>query len=61
MHGGLSPSIQTIEQIQILERKQEVPHEGPMCDIMYVTSRPSVCLCVELYYWLEKYVLAVGG
>ena len=34
VHGGLSPSIQTIEQIQILERKQEVPHEGAMCDLM---------------------------
>ena len=35
VHGGLSPAIQTIEEIQILERKQEVPHEGPMCDIMW--------------------------
>jgi serine/threonine-protein phosphatase 2A catalytic subunit len=35
MHGGLSPSIDTLDQIRALERKQEVPHEGPMCDLLW--------------------------
>merc|ERR1711928_120947 len=33
VHGGLSPSIQTLDQIRIIDRKQEVPHDGPMCDL----------------------------
>ncbi|KAG5519733.1 hypothetical protein PMAC_000006 [Pneumocystis sp. 'macacae'] len=35
VHGGLSPSITTIDQIRLLDRKQEVPHEGPMCDLLW--------------------------
>jgi len=35
IHGGLSPSISTIDQINKIERKQEVPHDGAMCDIMW--------------------------
>lgn len=35
VHGGLSPSIQTLDQIKILDRKQEVPHEGAMCDLLW--------------------------
>eukprot|EP01062_Namystynia_karyoxenos_P077087 TRINITY_DN768_c1_g3_i1.p1 TRINITY_DN768_c1_g3~~TRINITY_DN768_c1_g3_i1.p1 ORF type:complete len:338 (+),score=95.06 TRINITY_DN768_c1_g3_i1:98-1015(+) len=35
IHGGLSPSLTTIDQIRELDRKQEVPHEGPMCDLMW--------------------------
>merc|ERR1712023_112788 len=34
-HGGLSPNLDTIDQIQTLEREQEVPHEGPICDLMW--------------------------
>ena len=30
LHGGLSPSIDTLDQIKQLDRVQEVPHEGPM-------------------------------
>lgn len=35
VHGGLSPSIQTIDQIRLLDRKVEVPHDGPMCDLLW--------------------------
>ncbi|KAG4304257.1 hypothetical protein PORY_002232 [Pneumocystis oryctolagi] len=35
VHGGLSPGITTIDQIRLLDRKQEVPHEGPMCDLLW--------------------------
>ncbi|KAJ3091792.1 Serine/threonine-protein phosphatase PP2A catalytic subunit [Quaeritorhiza haematococci] len=31
LHGGLSPSIDTLDHIRALDRIQEVPHEGPMC------------------------------
>jgi len=35
LHGGLSPSIYTLEDIRALDRVQEVPHEGPMCDLLW--------------------------
>jgi len=35
VHGGLSPSITTLDQIRTIDRKQEVPHEGAMCDLMW--------------------------
>lgn len=35
IHGGLSPDIETIDQIRILDRKQEVPHDGGMCDLLW--------------------------
>ncbi|CAG2102479.1 unnamed protein product [Medioppia subpectinata] len=35
VHGGLSPSIQTLDQIRAIDRKQEVPNSGPMCDLLW--------------------------
>jgi serine/threonine-protein phosphatase 2A catalytic subunit len=35
LHGGLSPSIDTLDHIRSLDRVQEVPHEGPMCDLLW--------------------------
>ncbi|XP_015769190.1 PREDICTED: serine/threonine-protein phosphatase 4 catalytic subunit-like [Acropora digitifera] len=35
VHGGLSPSISTLDQIRAIDRKQEVPHDGPMCDLLW--------------------------
>jgi len=35
VHGGLSPSINQINQIRVLDRKQEVPHDGAMCDLLW--------------------------
>eukprot|EP00756_Hemistasia_phaeocysticola_P014227 Hpha_TRINITY_DN15329_c4_g3::TRINITY_DN15329_c4_g3_i1::g.89458::m.89458/K15423/PPP4C; serine/threonine-protein phosphatase 4 catalytic subunit len=35
VHGGLSPSITNLDQIRALDRRQEVPHDGAMCDLMW--------------------------
>ena len=35
VHGGLSPSIDTLDKVMLIDRKQEVPHDGPMCDLMW--------------------------
>ncbi|KAK0735806.1 Metallo-dependent phosphatase-like protein [Apiosordaria backusii] len=35
VHGGLSPLIDNVDKIRLLDRKQEVPHEGAMCDLLW--------------------------
>lgn len=35
VHGGLSPSVATLDALRALDRKQEVPHEGAMCDLLW--------------------------
>ncbi|KAL2159944.1 hypothetical protein VTH06DRAFT_2077 [Thermothelomyces fergusii] len=35
VHGGLSPLIDRVDKIRLLDRKQEVPHEGAMCDLLW--------------------------
>ncbi|KAF6749879.1 serine/threonine specific protein phosphatase [Ephemerocybe angulata] len=35
VHGGLSPDIRTLDQIRVLSRSQEIPHEGAFCDLMW--------------------------
>jgi len=35
LHGGLSPAIQTLDDIRKFDRFQEVPHDGPMCDLLW--------------------------
>jgi len=35
VHGGLTPKIQTIGEIRNINRVQEIPHDGPMCDLLW--------------------------
>ena len=35
VHGGLSPHVNLIDDIRKLDRKQEVPRDGPMSDILW--------------------------
>lgn len=35
VHGGLSPSVATLDQLRTIDRKREVPHEGAMCDLLW--------------------------
>lgn len=35
LHGGLSPRIEKLDHIRQLNRFTEVPHEGPMCDLLW--------------------------
>eukprot|EP00922_Rhytidocystis_sp_ex-Travisia-forbesii_P027964 GHVS01041041.1.p1 GENE.GHVS01041041.1~~GHVS01041041.1.p1 ORF type:complete len:245 (-),score=22.97 GHVS01041041.1:640-1374(-) len=34
-HGGISPQLPTLNHIRNINRVQEVPHEGPMCDLLW--------------------------
>jgi len=35
VHGGLSPNIETLDQINKLDRIQETPYNGPLRDLIY--------------------------
>jgi len=35
LHGGLSPSITSLDNIRSIDRVQEVPREGPMSDLLW--------------------------
>lgn len=35
VHGGLSPEIRTLDQVNVISRLQEIPHEGAFCDMMW--------------------------
>merc|ERR1711939_39941 len=40
VHGGLSPSVHGIDQIKIIDRFREIPHEGPMADLVWSDPDP---------------------
>ena len=35
-HAGLSPSLDTVDHVQQLNRFQEIPHEGPMLSLIHI-------------------------
>lgn len=43
VHGGLSPSITSLDEVNAIDRKVEVPHEGPMCDLLWSDPEGKAC------------------
>ena len=35
VHGGLSQEIRKIDQIRLIDRQREIPHDGPFSDLMW--------------------------
>ena len=35
VNGGISPNLNSIDDIRLINRVQDVPHEGLMCDLLW--------------------------
>lgn len=35
LHGGLSPEVRSVDQIRLLNRRQEIPTDGPLSDLVW--------------------------
>jgi len=35
VHGGLSPDLTSLDEVKAMDRFQEIPREGPMCDLLW--------------------------
>ena len=35
MHAGLSPQVKTLDQIDFIDRRVEIPQEGALCDLLW--------------------------
>lgn len=42
MHGGLSPELQTLDQIKEISRPTDVPDSGLLCDLLWSDPDPNV-------------------
>ena len=42
MHGGLSPNLRNLNQIQSLPRPAEVPETGLLCDLLWSDPSPDI-------------------
>jgi serine/threonine-protein phosphatase PPG1 len=49
VHGGLSPSIHMVDQIKAIDRFKEIPHEGPMADLVWSDPVPNTADATALF------------
>lgn len=42
MHGGLSPELKSLDQIQRIERPTDIPESGLLCDLLWSDPNPAI-------------------
>ena len=42
VHGGISPSLLTIDDVRILQRVSEIPSDGSFADLMWSDPSPTI-------------------
>eukprot|EP01129_Flabellula_baltica_P015062 TRINITY_DN7433_c0_g1_i1.p1 TRINITY_DN7433_c0_g1~~TRINITY_DN7433_c0_g1_i1.p1 ORF type:complete len:320 (-),score=79.33 TRINITY_DN7433_c0_g1_i1:85-1044(-) len=42
LHGGLSPQVESLDHLRKLDRIQKVPHDGPLCDLLWSDPGPQL-------------------
>ena len=52
MHGGLSPELQSLQQIADLERPCDVPSVGLMCDLLWSDPDPKTIVSMKSLFLL---------
>ena len=60
VHGGLSPTIVSLNQIRSIDRKQEVPHEGAMCDLLW-SDPDGTWMCLWAYAEITGWGISPRG
>jgi len=53
VHGGISPSISTLAEIQTIERFKEPETEGPLCDLLWSDPLDEPTPITNLQAWFE--------
>ena len=46
MHGGLSPDLLTVDQINSIVRPTDIPDTGLLCDLLWADPEASVKMCL---------------
>jgi serine/threonine-protein phosphatase 6 catalytic subunit len=53
VHGGLSPEIRSLDQVRVIARAQEIPHEGAFCDLMCASTTRSPVHLTRSHRWSD--------
>lgn len=60
-HGGLSPDLDRVEEINEWKRAPDIPHDGGLCDLMWSDPNPEESSKSKLNLILEEWEVSPRG